>query len=92
MRIIFLAVPALLAAGTAVAQGGGRPNALDPQAKVPPVEFRSAFEGYRPFADPEMRDWRKANEEVGAARGHPGHRPAPGPGQPISKPQPKGQK
>ena len=92
MRIVLLAVPALLAAGTAAAQNGGGPNALDPQAKVPPVEFRSAFEGYRPFADPELRDWRKANEEVGAAGGHAGHRPAPGPGQPTSKPQPKGQK
>lgn len=64
MRIIVFVAPALLFAGAAVAQSEGRANPMDPQAKVPPVEFRSAFEGYRPFADQERRDWRKANEEV----------------------------
>jgi hypothetical protein len=61
---------------------------MDPRAKVPPVEFRSAFEGYKPFADQEMGDWRKANEEVGAAGGHAGHRPGQGAGTQTSKPQP----
>ena len=89
MRTHFVAMPALLLlAGTAVAQSDHRSNPLDPRAKVPPVEFRSAFEGYRPFADQEMRDWRKANEEVGAAGGHAGHRPGQGSGQQTSKPQP----
>ena len=77
MQLIIFAVPALLLAGSAVAQDGGRTNPLDPQAKVPQVEFRSAFEGYRPFADDERREWRRANEEVGAAGDHKGH----GPGQ-----------
>lgn len=75
MRKIAFAVPALLLAGVAVAQHDGRKNPLDPQAKVPPVQFRSAFEGYRPFVDQEWRDWREANEEVRAAGGHAGHRP-----------------
>ncbi len=88
MRIIFNAVPALLLAGTAAAQGDSRAAALDPRAKVPPVEYRSAFDGYRPFAEPEARDWRGANEEVGAAGGHAGHRPGQGPGRQTSKPQP----
>ena len=88
MRIIFFAVPALLLAGAAVAQSDGRANPLDPHAKVPPVEFRSAFETYRPFADQERRDWRQANEEVGAAGGHAGHRPGQGAGEQSSKPQP----
>jgi hypothetical protein len=88
MRITVFAVPALLLAGAAVAQSDGRANPTDPQAKVPPVEFRSAFEGYRPFADQEMRDWRKANEEVGAAGGHMGHRPGQGSGRQTPKPQP----
>ena len=73
MRIIVFAVPALLLAGAAVAQEAVRANPLDPRAKVPPVEFRSAFEGYRPFVEHERRDWREANEEVGAAGGHAGH-------------------
>ncbi len=77
MRIIVFAVPALLFAGNAAAQDAGRTNPLDPQANVPPVEFRSAFEGYRAFVEPERRDWREANKEVGAAGGHAGHRPQP---------------
>jgi hypothetical protein len=88
MRTIFVAVPALLFAGMAVAQGSGRPDPRDPGAKVPPVEFRSAFEGYRPYADQDLRDWRKSNDEVGAAGGHGGHRPGHGAGKPTSKPQP----
>jgi hypothetical protein len=77
-----------VAAGALHAQGERGPNPTDPQAKVPPVEFRSAFEGYRPFADRDMRDWRKANEEVGAAGGHAGHRPSQSPARQTSKPQP----
>lgn len=88
MRIIYVAVPALLFAGTAVAQGDGRSDPRDPKAKAPPVEFRSAFEGYRPYAEPDLRDWRQSNEEVGAAGGHAGHRPGQGPGSQTSKPQP----
>ena len=88
MRKLVVVVPALLFAGAAVAQSDGRANPLDPQAKVPPVVFRSAFEGYRPFAEQELRDWRGANEEVGAGGGHAGHRPGQGPSQQTSKPQP----
>jgi hypothetical protein len=88
MRGLFAAWPALAVAGLAAAQGDGRPDPRDPRAKAPPVEYRSAFEGYRPFADAELRDWRRSNEEVGAAGGHAGHQPAPGPGKPAAKPQP----
>jgi len=88
MRTICGVVPALLFAGLAVAQGDGRSDPRDPKAKVSPVEFRSAFEGYRPYADPDLRDWRKSNDEVGAAGGHGGQRPGQGPGSETSKPQP----
>lgn len=88
MRIIFVVVSALLFAGMAVAQGDGRPDPRDARVKVPPVEYRSAFEGYRPYAEPELRDWRKSNEEVGAAGGHAGQRPGQGPGKETSRPQP----
>ena len=87
MRILVLAVLAV-AAGAAHAQSERRPNPTDPQAKVPSVGFRSAFEGYRPFAEPEARDWRRSNEEVGKAGGHAGHRPGQGAGQQTFKPQP----
>jgi hypothetical protein len=88
MRKIHVAVPALLFAGLAVAQGAGQPDPRDPKAKVPPVEFRTAFEGYQSYAEPDLRDWRKSNEEVGAAGGHAGQRPGQGPGSETSKPQP----
>jgi hypothetical protein len=89
MRIIVAAVPALLLAGAAVAQDDGRLDPTDPRAKAPPVEFRSALEGYRPYAEPaELRDWRKSNEEVGAAGGHARQRPGQGPGAQTSKPPP----
>lgn len=88
MRILFVLAPALLFTGTAGAQGDGRSDPRDPLAKAPPVEYRSAFEGYRPYTEPELRDWRKSNEEVGAAGGHAGHRPTQGEGAQSSKPQP----
>jgi hypothetical protein len=77
-RLLFL--PALVVAGAAAAQGAERPNPDDPNAKAPAIEYRSAFEGYRPFAAAELRDWRKANEEVGAAGGYAGHKPGQDPG------------
>ena len=66
MRNLSWALPAVLAASVAAAQER-RALPLDPQAKVPPAQFRSAFEGYRPFAEQELADWRKANEVVRAA-------------------------
>jgi len=87
MRIPFFVLPALLLAGAAFAQSAGRTNPADPQASVPPVEYRSAFDGYRPFADEDLRDWRKSNDEVGAAGGHAGHPPGQGSGQQASKPR-----
>ena len=87
MRTIFAAVPAVLFAGLAIAQSDGRPDPRDPKANVPPVGFRSALEAYRPYADADLRDWRNSNEEVGAARGHAGHRPG-GSGAETSKPKP----
>lgn len=88
MRLMLLAVPVLLFAGAAAAQQNGRPDPRDPRAEAAPVEYRSALEGYRPYAEPELRDWRKSNDEVGAAGGHAGHRPGQGEGAQTSKPQP----
>ena len=82
MRTIHGVVPALLFAGMAIAQGDGRSDPRDSKAKVPPLEFRSAFAGYRSYADQELRDWRKSNEEVRkpqsdkpeSSGGHGGHK------------------
>lgn len=88
MRIHLVVVPALWLAGSAVAQSDGRGSPLDPKAKAPAVEFHSVFEDYRPFADQELGNWRRANEQVGTAGGHKGHAPGQGAGQQTSKPQP----
>ena len=88
MRIPFVALPALLLAGPSAGQSAVRANPADPQATVQPIEYRSAFDGYRTFVEEDLRDWRKSNEEVGAAGGHGGHRPGQGAGQQTSKPQP----
>ena len=58
-----------LVAGCTPAQDARGPDPLEPKANVPAAEYRSAFDGYRPFAEQELRDWRKANEEAGAAAG-----------------------
>ena len=88
MRKLFIVVPAIVFAGAVAAQNGGPASPADAKAKVPPVQYRSAFEGYRPFVEQELSDWRKANDEVGAAGGHAGHKPGQGPGKATSKPQP----
>ena len=70
MRELISVVLALSLAGAAAAKDG-RPSALDPRAKAAPVEFRSAFEGYRRFAEQDLADWRRANDEVRAAASKP---------------------
>lgn len=90
-KLLVIALAALYA-GAAAAQGT-RADPNDLKAKVPPTEYRSAFQNYRPFAEQETADWRKANEEVGAAGGHAGmakqsQQPAAKPG--ASAPAPKG--
>jgi hypothetical protein len=87
MRIVMLLLPALLA-GAAAAQDAGPATPAEPQAKVPPVQYRSAFEGYRPFVQQELRDWRKSNDEVEAAATPGAHRPAQSGSQPPAQPQP----
>ena len=71
MHTFFSVLSALLIAGAAAAAPEHRPTPLDSLAKAPPVQFRSAFDGYRPFADQELVDWRKANDGVRAAAGKP---------------------
>ena len=63
MRIAAWVVPALLLAGCAGSKESP-PGSANPQANASAVEYRSAFDGYQPFGDPELRDWRKANAEV----------------------------
>ena len=89
MQHIFIVVLATLLAGAAAAQSDGRPKPTESGSKVPPVQYRSAFDGYQPFAEQELRNWRRANEEVRAAGGHAGHKPGQGAAKATAKPQPE---
>lgn len=66
-----LFVIAATAAALAAAQES-RPDPRDPKAKVPPLEYRSAFDGYRRYSEPELADWREMNDEVRRIGGHVG--------------------
>ena len=60
-------------------------DASDPMVRVPPVTYRSAFDGYERWRENGKVNWREANERVGRMGGHTGHMeetpPSPG-GQP----------
>lgn len=88
MRIILAVALFIGLAACAGDRAAAPPNAREAQTAVPLVEYRSAFADYKPFADQELADWRKANDEVGAAGGHAAHKPGQGPGQQTSKPEP----
>lgn len=87
------AIIAALAALTAgLAAADGRPDPSLPQGKPAPSEYRSAFDGYRPFAEEKPTRWRDANETVKNADSHGGHgqKPSADP-KPASKPAPGNQ-
>lgn len=67
-----------LASFAAAAQPpAARPDPLDAGAPVPPVIYKSAFEGYQPEPSTEQPSadklWRKANADVGNPDPHSGH-------------------
>jgi hypothetical protein len=72
MRFFLAALPLVAGCASPAPQTAHAPDYA--AAKAPPVEYRSAFEGYRAFKDEELADWRNANEDVGAAGGHAGQR------------------
>lgn len=60
-RKLSMVLPALLASLHAAAQA---PQPA-PAASAPATPaYRSAFEGYRPFAAAEVQDWRRSNDTV----------------------------
>ena len=76
-RITFLAL-AGVAASAAVAQTKASRDPLDSGVPVPGIQYRSAFEGYQPYRDPPVVEWRDANDAVRAFGGHAGHLVKPG--------------
>lgn len=75
-RSIFVLMTAL-AASAAAEEGTRRMDPTDPRAKVPPLEYRSAFAGYQSFADEKVAPWRDSNEALQENPGHGGHAPQP---------------
>jgi hypothetical protein len=61
---------AAAAGGAAFAQSGDANDPRAPETKPPPVIYRSAFEEYRPYREPEIASWRAVNEEVARVGGH----------------------
>lgn len=67
-------------------------RSLDAQAAVSEIAYESAFKGYRPYREDEVRSWPSANEEVSriggwqayareAADAHPADSGAASPGE-----------
>ena len=69
-RLLFVLAVAIAGAGCAKRALG--PDPAMPAGKAPALEYRSAFEGYRRYAEPEVSGWREMNEEVGRIGGHAG--------------------
>ena len=67
-----------------------RPDPADAKAKAPPAEYRSAFESYRPYAEPELASWRAVNEEVRSVGGHVGLMRGQGQEKPPAEPAARG--
>lgn len=91
MQKIAVMALALMAIAPAQAQTDARREPVDPAARVPPVQYRSAFADYQAYREPQLAKWREANEEVkGAGRnadhaGHGGQAAKPG-AAPTPKP------
>jgi hypothetical protein len=71
MKNLMLYALAALAAGCSARPAPTGPDPRDPGAAAAPV-YRSAFEGYAGFRDPDEADWRRLNEEAGRLGGHRG--------------------
>jgi hypothetical protein len=86
----FLALAAFAASAATAQPAPARQDAMDSQARVPTIEYHSAFESYRSYRDSPLADWRKSNDEVRAVGGHTGHLTKPGvTSSPVGKPEPK---
>jgi hypothetical protein len=60
-------------ASSALAQQGSPHDPASPSAPVRKPTYVSAFEAYRPLAEPKPAPWREVNEEVRRLGGHAGH-------------------
>ena len=72
-RYLLLAVFGVLPINVLAQQAPSKDvRAADPAAQVPPISYRSAFEGYVPYREQPLAPWREVNDEVGRVGGHVG--------------------
>ena len=67
-----LLVPVLAIPLAALAQSPAL-HPADPQARVSPPGYSSAFDGYQPFGKEKLGNWRDLNDTVGVLGGHNAH-------------------
>lgn len=60
---------ACLIAGTTLTVLAQTPVPPMPSAAPTPLQYRSAFEGYRPYVDADPIPWKRANDEAAAVGG-----------------------
>lgn len=65
--VVLLMLPAVGATAEARVSEVGR--AADPEVRVPPARYESAFTRYRPMREAEVRPWREVNDRVGHVGG-----------------------
>ena len=89
MQRVILSTFLLCAGASAAAQSDSRRDPTDAQARVPAVEYRSAFADYQTYRDPEIQGWREVNDQVRDLGGHKGlaGKPAAGEAKPSAKPE-----
>ena len=72
-RLVTGAVPlvsaAVLWAGVALAQPTPTPPAAPGMTAAAPVGFQSVLEGYKPYTDEKIVNWKAANDSVGQIGG-----------------------
>lgn len=66
-------LPALCALAAGAASAQTQTPIPDAGASTAPIDYRSAFTGYRPYREKPLADWRGSNDQVGALNGHAGH-------------------
>jgi len=92
---VLSAAPLLAQAqATDLAQTARRPDPLDAQAPVPPLQYQSTLQGYRPLAEQDVADWKQLNDNTGRIGGwrvyaKQARQPEPAPGQPAQAAAPE---
>jgi hypothetical protein len=81
MQRVILSTFLACVAGSAAAQSDMRRDPSDAQARVPAVQYRSAFSEYQPYREPEIQKWREMNDQARDLGGHRGQAARPGSGE-----------